>query len=211
MKFFFDQEISLQPLAGKTIAVIGFGSQGKAQAKNLKDSGIKVIIGLGNPGRQYQRTRHNIGFLVLDALANSQGALWQTKGDKEVSEIILGNEKVFLVKPQTFMNSSGRVIPSLIKQGLKAENLLVVHDELEKAFGIVDIKNGGSHRGHNGLRSIIEFCGADFSRLRCGIGRPERKEDVGDYVLSNFSEKTDDVELMIEKAVLMIEKLVTVL
>jgi PTH1 family peptidyl-tRNA hydrolase len=169
---------------------------------------IKVIIGLGNPGKQYQRTRHNIGFLVLDALADSQGACWQKKGDKEVAEITLGDEKVVLVKPQTFMNSSGRVIPSLLKQGLKAENLLVVHDELEKAFGVVDIKNGGSHRGHNGLRSIIEFCGANFTRLRCGIGRPERKEDVADYVLSNFSEKTDTVELMIEKALLMIEELI---
>ncbi len=169
---------------------------------------IKVIIGLGNPGKQYQRTRHNIGFLVLDALADVQGGVWQTKGDKEVAEITLGDEKIILVKPQTFMNSSGRVIPSLLKQGLKAENLLVVHDELEKAFGIVDVKNGGSHRGHNGLRSIIEFCGADFVRLRCGIGRPDRKEDVGDYVLSNFSEKFDDGELMIKKAVAMIEKLV---
>lgn len=169
---------------------------------------IKVIIGLGNPGRQYQRTRHNIGFLVLDSLADSQSASWQAKGDKEVAEITLGTEKIILVKPQTFMNSSGRVIPSLLKQGLKAENLLVVHDELEKAFGIVDIKNGGSHRGHNGLRSIIEFCGADFARLRCGIGRPDRKEDVADYVLSNFSEKADDVQLMIEKAVSMIVQLV---
>lgn len=169
---------------------------------------IKVIIGLGNPGRQYQRNRHNIGFLVLDALVDSQGATWQTKGEKEVAEIALGAEKVVLVKPQTFMNSSGRVIPSLLKQGLKAENLLVVHDELEKAFGIVDVKNGGSHRGHNGLRSIIEFCGADFARLRCGIGRPEHKEDVPGYVLSNFSEKAEDVELMIEKAVSMIKQLV---
>lgn len=171
-------------------------------------SKIKVIIGLGNPGKQYQRTRHNIGFLVLDALADTHGGLWQTKGEKEVAEIGLGDEKVVLVKPQTFMNSSGKVIPSLLKQGLKAENVLVVHDELEKAFGVVDVKNGGSHRGHNGLRSIIEFCGANFARLRCGIGRPEHKEDVPGYVLSNFSEKADDVALMIEKAVLTIEQMV---
>ena len=102
------------------------------------------------------------------------------------------------------MNSSGKIIPSLLKQGIKTENLLVVHDELEKPFGKIEFKMGGSHRGHNGLRSIMEFCGPDFMRLRFGIGRPERKEGVADYVLSNFSENKSDVENMIEKAVEML-------
>src|SRR5690606_40901205 len=137
---------------------------------------IKFIVGLGNPGRNYQRTRHNCGFLVLDALANKYNASWQTKGNKEVTEIQISGEKIILVKPQTFMNNSGQVIPALLKQGLTTENLLVVHDELEKACGVVEFKFGGSHRGHNGLRSIMAVCGAGFMRLRCGIGRPERKE-----------------------------------
>jgi PTH1 family peptidyl-tRNA hydrolase len=165
---------------------------------------IKIIIGLGNPGKQFHYTRHNIGFLVLDALADQYHATWYKKGEYEYADIEINGEKILLIKPQTFMNSSGKVLPSLLKQGLKAENLLVVHDELEKPFGKIEFRTGGSHRGHNGLRSIIEFCGQDFMRLRFGIGRPERKEDVADYVLSNFSENKADVENMIKKSVEMI-------
>jgi PTH1 family peptidyl-tRNA hydrolase len=168
---------------------------------------IKVIIGLGNPGRAYERTRHNIGFLVVDGLAEKYGAGWQEKKDMNVAEIMKDGEKILLVKPQTFMNSSGKVIPQLLKQGLVAENLLVVHDELEKAFGKIDYKVGGSHRGHNGLRSIMEFCGPNFARLRFGISRPDRKEDVGDYVLSNFDPKKEDVNELVNEAVKMIESL----
>jgi len=168
---------------------------------------IKIIIGLGNPGRQFYYTRHNIGFLVLDALAEKYGASWHTKGDKEVAEIIIKDEKIILIKPQTFMNNSGKVLPSLLKQGITIENVLVVHDELEKPFGVVDVKTGGSHRGHNGLRSIIQFSEADFVRVRCGIGRPESKEEVSDYVLSNFNEKPQAVKEEIEKAVSVIEKI----
>jgi peptidyl-tRNA hydrolase, PTH1 family len=168
---------------------------------------IKIIIGLGNPGTKYQYTRHNIGFLVVDALAEKHHASWEHKADREIAHITINGEKITLVKPQTFMNSSGKVIPSLLKQGLTANNLLVVHDELEKPFGKVEFKTGGSHRGHNGLRSIMEQCGADFHRLRFGIGRPHNKEDVPDYVLSNF--KNDEVvEPMIDKAVEMIEEVI---
>lgn len=167
---------------------------------------IKIIIGLGNPGAKYHHNRHNIGFLVLDVLAEKHNASWQKKADRETAEFEVNGEKILLVKPQTFMNSSGKVIPSLLKQGITAANLLVVHDELEKPFGKVEFKTGGSHRGHNGLRSIIEFCGADFHRLRFGIGRPENKEDVPDYVLSNFS-KNENIEPVIEQAVEMIEKM----
>ena len=104
------------------------------------DSKIKVIIGLGNPGRQYHNTRHNIGFLVLDALAQQHNASWQKKGDYEYTTIDVNNKKIMLIKPQTFMNSSGKIIPSVLKQGLKPENLLVVHDELEKPFGKIEFK-----------------------------------------------------------------------
>lgn len=165
---------------------------------------IKIIIGLGNPGTKYHHTRHNIGFLVLDALAEKHHTSWQKKPDREIAEIEINGEKIILVKPQTFMNSSGKVIPSLLKQGITTNNLLVVHDELEKPFGKIEFKTGGSHRGHNGLRSIMEHCGADFHRLRCGIGRPENKEDVPDYVLSNFSHH-EDIAPVIDTAVVMIE------
>ncbi len=166
---------------------------------------IKIIVGLGNPGRQFHFTRHNIGFLVLDALADKYNASWHIKGDKEVVDITVNGEKITLVKPQTFMNNSGKVVPALLKQGLTLQNMLVVHDELEKPFGFVELKVGGSHRGHNGLRSIMSICGSDFVRVRCGIGRPENKEDVSDYVLSNFSEGADAVEAMIHKVVTVIE------
>jgi len=108
------------------------------------------------------------------------------------------------------MNSSGKIIPSLTKQGIKPENILVIHDELEKPFGSIAIKTGGSHRGHNGLRSIIESCGAEFHRLRFGIGRPENKENVPNYVLSNFS-KNEIIEPLIDQAIEIIEKMVTLL
>src|SRR5579872_2341140 len=96
---------------------------------------IKAIIGLGNPGKQFHYTRHNIGFLVLDTLAESEHATWKEKENQEIAEIHVNGQKIILIKPQTFMNNSGKVIPSLLKQGIKAENILVVHDELEKPFG----------------------------------------------------------------------------
>ncbi len=171
-------------------------------------SQIKVIIGLGNPGKKYQFTRHNIGFRILDALAEKYNASWKAKDNYESAEIDINGKRILLIKPQTFMNNSGNIIPMLTKQGIKPENILVVHDELEKSFGKIEFKTGGSHKGHNGLRSIIEKCGPDFHRLRFGIARPENKEDVPDYVLSNFKENDSDVALMIDKSVEMIENLV---
>lgn len=170
-------------------------------------SSIKVIIGLGNPGQKFHLNRHNIGFLILDALAEKYHASWSKKPDRETAEITIHDNAILLIKPQTFMNDSGKVIPSLAKQGIKAENILVIHDELEKPFGKVEFKTGGSHKGHNGLRSIIASCGADFHRLRFGIGRPENKEDVADYVLSNFS-RNENIQPLIDQAVDMIEKMI---
>ncbi len=162
---------------------------------------IKAIIGLGNPGARFTKTRHNIGFRVLDALAQAHDASWRLVGNAEETSI-QGKDggSILLVKPQTFMNESGRVMPMLTKKGIKPDEVIVVHDELEFPFGKVAYKKGGSARGHNGLRSIIAVAGPDFYRVRCGIGRPERKEDVSDYVLRPFEEDEAAVEMMIENA-----------
>lgn len=162
---------------------------------------ILAIIGLGNPGRQYQNNRHNIGFRVVDALADHLNASWKSRDHMEVAEAVVNDRKIYLIKPQTFMNSSGKVIPFLTKQGIKPENILVVHDELELPFGQLKFKMGGSHKGHNGLRSIIGVCGDQFGRFRFGIGRPEDRERVPDYVLENFNEGGDKVEALINQAV----------
>ena len=146
---------------------------------------------------------------MLDALADAYGAQWQSKEFMEIATFNSNGKKILLVKPQTFMNDSGKVIPFLNKQGIKPENILVVHDELEKPFGHISNAFGGSARGHNGLRSIIETCGKEFTRLRFGIGRPENKEDVGQYVLSNFSESQVEVEQLIDQAVQETEQLIT--
>jgi peptidyl-tRNA hydrolase, PTH1 family len=169
---------------------------------------IKVIIGLGNPGKQFDHTRHNIGFAIVNAFAEMHGGIWHKKDNKEIAEISVNNQTIVLIKPLTFMNNSGKVIPALLKQGVTVKNLLVIHDELEKPFGKVGIKVGGSHKGHNGLRSIIEFCGSDFIRLYCGIGRPIHKEDVSSYVLSLFSEPKEEIEAMIANACSTIEKII---
>lgn len=165
---------------------------------------IKAIIGLGNPGPRYYYTRHNIGFRVLDEIAHAYGLSWQTKDKQEIATLIKDGKKILLIKPQTFMNSSGEVVPALLKQGIKAENILVVHDELEQPFGAVKIRVGGSARGHNGLKSIIAACGDQFARVRFGIGRPLVKEEVPDYVLEKFKENPDDIQKHIQQAVSLI-------
>lgn len=164
-------------------------------------STIKVIIGLGNPGKKFEMTRHNIGFRVVDALVNRYHGSWQQKSLMELSSIDINGRKIVVIKPQTFMNASGKVIPDLLKQGIKPEQILVVHDELELPFGKIAIRLGGSARGHNGLKSIIEACGADFYRMRWGIARPENKEDVPDYVLKPFTQSAHEIENGINAAV----------
>ncbi|MCF7900538.1 aminoacyl-tRNA hydrolase [Candidatus Babeliales bacterium] len=166
---------------------------------------IKAIIGLGNPGAQYRFNRHNIGFLVVDAFVDQCGENWALKDSMQCATVHINGLSVLVVKPQTFMNSSGKVISFLQKKGIKPENMLVVHDELEKKFGTLAVRKGGSHRGHNGLRSLIEACGQEFWRLRFGIGRPDNKEDVSTYVLSNFQEENADINRLIDEAIVMIE------
>ncbi len=176
--------------------------------ENFKKNNIKAIIGLGNPGQKYYKNRHNIGFRVLDELANKFNASWKSSDNMEYTKVCLqeeqefGCQQVYLIKPQTFMNTSGAVIPFLSKKGIKPDQILVIHDELEKKFGSLRIKFGGSAKGHNGLRSIIGVMGADFWRLCFGIGRPESKDDVSRHVLSNFSlQEETELDALIFQAV----------
>ncbi len=169
-------------------------------------SEITTIIGLGNPGPRFDFTHHNSGFMIVDALADKYGGQWQEKGDMALATIIMADKKILLVKPLTFMNVSGAIFPALQKKGIKNENILIAHDELEKPFGSISFRYGGSHRGHNGLRSIIQTIGPDFLRLRFGIGRPEDKAHVSDYVLARFTQSSQDVAQQIATAVKMIEE-----
>jgi PTH1 family peptidyl-tRNA hydrolase len=161
-----------------------------ATAQNAYDFRlIKAVIGLGNPGSKYYNNRHNIGFRVIDSLVEQLHASFRTQDNMLYAQIKLHEEsshQVYVIKPQTFMNNSGAVMSFLQKKGIKPNEILVVHDELEKDFGFVGFKFGGSHKGHNGLRSIMGVVGADFWRLRFGIGRPADREEVPNYVLANF-------------------------
>ncbi len=167
-------------------------------------SSIKLIIGLGNPGRQYYHNRHNIGFRVVEELAKLHHGTFKKVNDMELAQITVNGKPYYLVMPQTFMNSSGKVLSYFTKKGITAENILVVHDELEIPFGKVKFKMGGSAKGHNGLKSIIQQIGPDFPRLALGIGRPQNREDVPDYVLENF-EDSSATQTMIDEAIRSLE------
>jgi PTH1 family peptidyl-tRNA hydrolase len=156
-----------------------------------------LVVGLGNPGPKYERNRHNIGFRVVDELASKHGfAAWKGgKGGETTTGIVTterGREKAVLCKPMEFMNLSGFAVQrTMAFHHLELDHVLVVHDELDLDFGIVRLKQGGGHGGHNGLRSIMEQCGAgEFARLRMGIGRdpnkPPGSKDAASWVLSDF-------------------------
>jgi peptidyl-tRNA hydrolase, PTH1 family len=149
---------------------------------------IKLIVGLGNPGQQYEKTRHNAGFLFLDSLASERARTWSNKADFQglMSECTFANEKIILLKPQAYMNRSGQSVGKVARYyKIMPEEILVVHDELDFDAGVVKLKKDGGHAGHNGLRDIITHLGTkDFYRLRIGIGRPPVGMVVADYVLS---------------------------
>jgi PTH1 family peptidyl-tRNA hydrolase len=150
---------------------------------------VKLIVGLGNPGSRYQWTRHNAGFMVLDRLSHLAGIPVAKKGSSGLSgEGFWHGQRLILLKPQTFMNLSGRSVAEVSRfHKIPCEDIIVVHDDLDIPFGRVRLKKGGGHGGHNGLRSILSDIGTgDFIRLRIGIGRPVRG-DVVDYVLQPFS------------------------
>lgn len=152
-----------------------------------------LLAGLGNPGRKYAQNRHNAGFLLLDYMENRlQASSREKKKGCESAKAVFkeegGNAEIILIWPQDFMNLSGGAVCELMRfYKVPAHRLIVLHDEIELSFGDVRIKKGGGHKGHNGLRDIMDRCSTpDFVRLRFGVGRPE-KGDVAGYVLSDFS------------------------
>ena len=148
-----------------------------------------LVAGLGNPGSQYARNRHNAGFIVVDALhAHGKFGPWKAKFDGQLSEGALGGRKTYLLKPQTYMNLSGDSVgPALRFFKLPLEALVVVHDEIDLAAGKLKVKTGGGDAGQNGLRSITATLGSDYRRVRLGIGHPGEKSRVTGHVLQNFT------------------------
>ena len=150
-------------------------------------SEIKLIVGLGNPGREYEATRHNAGFWWVDEFAQANKTTFKSEGKFNglVARSLVSSREIFLLKPQTFMNASGRSVGALAKfYKITAAEMLVVHDELDLPPGTAKLKFGGGHGGHNGLKDIIAHLGTkDFWRLRIGIGHPGDRDDVVGYVL----------------------------
>ena len=155
---------------------------------------MKLIVGLGNPGAKYAANRHNIGFMAVDRIAADHGfSPWKARFQGLAAEGRLGNERVTLLKPQTFMNLSGQSVGEAMRYlKLTPAEVIVLHDELDLAPGKCRVKGGGGHAGHNGLRSIHQHIGAEYGRVRLGIGHPGHKDRVAGYVLSDFAKADGD-------------------
>jgi peptidyl-tRNA hydrolase, PTH1 family len=154
-----------------------------------------LVVGLGNPGREYEETRHNVGWLVVDELARRHGGSFRSKFSGQLSEVRIAERKIALLKPETYMNESGRSIAAAARFfKVDPEALLVVHDDVDLEPERLQARLGGGLAGHNGLRSIAQALGTnEFLRLRIGVGRPGRgdRRSVSDYVLSKFDPETD--------------------
>jgi PTH1 family peptidyl-tRNA hydrolase len=163
-----------------------------------------LVVGLGNPGRQYERTRHNAGWLVVDELARRHGGMFRSKFSGQLAELRLGELKLALLKPETFMNDSGRSLAAAARFfKVEPEDMLIVHDDVDLEEGRLQARQGGGLAGHNGLRSIAQALGSqDFLRLRIGVGRPGRgdRRSVADFVLTPFEAETDVDELISRSA-----------
>lgn len=160
---------------------------------------LSIIAGLGNPEPKYERTLHNAGFWFVDALARKYGGdfRYDKKFDAEYCRVNIEGSEVWLAKPQNYMNQSGPPVRAMLDYyRLKPKHLLVAHDEIDLQPGTVRLKQGGGHGGHNGIRDVIRHCGAEFMRLRIGVGHPGEKDKVTGYVLKRAS---SDVEAVVER------------
>lgn len=162
---------------------------------------MKMIVGLGNPGREYEKTRHNVGFMFIDALAEKLNIdKWQEKFNALTAQAVIGNERVVLLKPLTFMNASGEAVaPAMHFYKIQPQDIIIVHDDMDIPVGKIRIRAKGSSGGHNGIKSIISCIGSsEFVHMRIGIGRPLPHWKVNDHVLSQF---TPEGREKIEKAI----------
>jgi peptidyl-tRNA hydrolase, PTH1 family len=169
-----------------------------------------LVVGLGNPGREYERTRHNAGWLVLDELARRLDGKWRSKFSGRLAEVRVGDHRLGLVKPETFMNDSGRSVGAAARF-FKVEPgaVLVVHDDVDLEAGRLQARAGGGLAGHNGLRSLAQMLGTqDFLRLRIGVGRPGRgdRRSIADYVLAGF-DPAENVEGLVSRSADAVEAL----
>ncbi|PTR30439.1 peptidyl-tRNA hydrolase [Rhodococcus sp. OK519] len=169
------------------------------------ETGTAVVVGLGNPGPQYEKTRHNIGFMVADVLAGRVGGKFSAhkRSGAEIVQTRLVGRQVILAKPRSYMNLSGGAVSGLARFfSVKPESIVVIHDELDLDFGTIRLKQGGGEGGHNGLRSISQSLGTkDYLRTRVGIGRPPGRQDPADYVLKPFSSvERKELDLVCEEA-----------
>lgn len=168
------------------------------------DSMTKLIVGLGNPGDRYENTKHNVGFMFIDRIAKKENVSFSH--DKifqaATASTFLNGEKVYLVKPLTFMNESGKAVHALLTYyGLHQEDLVVIYDDLDMAVGKVRFRQKGSAGGHNGIKSIVKYLGSqEFDRIKIGIGRPKNGMTVVQHVLSHFdSEDRIQIESSLDK------------
>jgi peptidyl-tRNA hydrolase, PTH1 family len=169
-----------------------------------------LVVGLGNPGREYARNRHNVGHMVVDELARRHGGSWKGKFSGQLADVRIDDHKVALLKPETYMNDSGRSVQAAAKfYKVEPDAILVVHDESDLEPGRLQARRGGGLAGHNGLRSVARHLGtSDFLRLRVGVGRPGRgdRRDLADYVLADF-EPHEDAEALVRRAAEAVETL----
>jgi peptidyl-tRNA hydrolase, PTH1 family len=160
---------------------------------------MKIITGLGNPGKEYQRTRHNVGFMVIDLLVKELEIA--DKWQKKFNSLFLKSGELLLLKPQTYMNLSGRAVRKVIDfYKIAPQDILIVHDDIDLEEGILKLKNSGGDGGNRGIRSIIEHLGTkEFSRIKIGIGHPGDKDKVSDYVLSKYEPQQDTLLSAVSK------------
>ncbi len=183
-----------------------FRRRGDADASSLD----LLVVGLGNPGREHAQNRHNVGWMIADELARRHGGSWRSKFSGQLAQIRIDGHRVALLKPETYMNDSGRPVSAAARFfKVDPEAILVVHDEGDFDLGRLQTRRGGGLAGHNGLRSIARYLKTqDFLRLRVGVGRPERGDPrpLADYVLSDF-EPADDADSIVSRAADAIETL----
>ncbi|MBM0257953.1 aminoacyl-tRNA hydrolase [Micromonospora sp. 4G55] len=180
------------------------------------EAGPWLVVGLGNPGREYAGNRHNVGFMVADLLASRVGAKFgrHKRAVAEAAEgrLGFGGPKLVLVKPLTYMNLSGGPVAALAQfHKIPAERVIAVHDELDIPYGQLRVKIGGGEGGHNGLRSMSKSLGTkEYVRVRFGIGRPPGRQDPADYVLSDFgAAERKELEFLVDRAADVVESVVT--